>query len=1121
MTQNATGKSCSLFLHWALKSLSRPFYHNKTLLHKTLVNFQTPVVTCISFGEETSWKSKILNKMLSPVQESFWHQGLKGGDCKQRISKGMVEVAWYLPGGHVDDKFSFPIAFTNCRGNALDSPELCATLVDTSSVSCVFVEKITKELQTFLTKRNTLHNIILVVLHKVDGGKVTKAKCKKLRNNLGIEKHQIIQRSVDDSNFNLVSEAVQNSIQHIVQSKSHKTSLSNFVTNNNENMDTEVNDTRCQVAQIAAQKILNKIDEINWRRPGSAKSEILPCQSDLQSRREMAALDKELCRQRRRKENTTLQNYAHDIKREKLRLQLDQLQIPISESFAHFLECLFTLSTTDRKYFLQILKLGLNERSLQVLQPIHEEYETCRLEDESKERDKKLRLIDEQLTHGSFGLEHFFREMAILYENMLVLNSKISDGVFIIILDQLCGVMAEVFIEGIAVEIMDSDSLHVPVAWLNAVLNKIKASSSVKIFKVSILGAQSCGKSTILNTVFGLNFPVSSGRCTRGAYMQLVKIDDELKKSLNCDYALVIDSEGLMSRLKSSSTDFDNELSTFVIGLSDLALVVIKGEGNEMLDVLPLAVHVFLRMNIIGENQACHFVHQNMGAVGDMQKMATEIDAFVRDLNNKTLAAAREEDVSHRYRKFTDVLRYDKAKDNIYVLGLWDGTLPMAKTKTHYSQTMQGLKSNIIHQIEKLDKNLGTVSDFAKRVQELWDAIKYENLVLSFRNVLAVEAFTKLATLFGKRQWKVKRDVREMIRHEQNQIENEFRHSENQKNLSLIQESSVNNASYICMAVGEVEKSILHYFQCINGCDDCSDDVRNRHLLANYENEFKTELDSLSRSLLRELEITMGELEISLRADTRIHQLSTEMDDILKRKVHEAIRRRKSDATADNFEDIFAQLWAETTGDILRIARYMEEEVDIKATVQGVVTHLLGKDCQFYLRKIEEKEGKCIRAKSGESNFVVDPLNHIEFKGIIRRARKLTQNTTFVPFWPNSADISRLQLHADSIIAATKKYYDQKYAPGGKRFNKKDAEMLFGEMLKIMKEFKDETFSQTNSFKVDLILHIEMLAVAAFTEMNKKYCKESSPEALLEKKKKTYYDLFMIKMGQGDAAVCF
>ena len=126
--------------------------------------------------------------------------------------------------------------------------------------------------------------------------------------------------------------------------------------------------------------------------------------------------------------------------------------------------------------------------------------------------------------------------------------------------------------------------------------------------------------------------------------MQLVKVDESIKETLNCDYVAVIDTEGLMSETKSDNCDFYNELSTFIIGLSDLTLVIIKGEGNEMNDVLPLAIHAFLRMNIVGLGQyrTCHFVHQNMGAMDVESKIATKIEAFVNELNTKTKVAAGE-----------------------------------------------------------------------------------------------------------------------------------------------------------------------------------------------------------------------------------------------------------------------------------------------------------------------------------------------------------------------------------------------------------------------------------------------------------------------------------------------
>ena len=136
--------------------------------------------------------------------------------------------------------------------------------------------------------------------------------------------------------------------------------------------------------------------------------------------------------------------------------------------------------------------------------------------------------------------------------------------------------------------------------------------------------------------------------------MQLVKVDESLKETLNCDYVAVIDTEGLMSRSKVDGTECDNELSTFIIGLSDLTLVIIKGEGNEMNDVLPLAIHAFLRMNIVGLGQyrTCHFVHTNMGADAE-SKIVTEIEAFANELNTKTRVAAGEVGRSDKYRKLS------------------------------------------------------------------------------------------------------------------------------------------------------------------------------------------------------------------------------------------------------------------------------------------------------------------------------------------------------------------------------------------------------------------------------------------------------------------------------------
>ena len=296
---------------------------------------------------------------------------------------------------------------------------------------------------------------------------------------------------------------------------------------------------------MAAQSILKDVDKYNAKKERSAKAIILPCHSDLKSRQEIAEQDKELCRQEKLVDGT-IQDHAFKVKKIKWKIQLNQLHIPISDTFRYFLQCLLGLRTEDRKYFLQCLKLGLNKRSVHMLQPLYEEYEKWRKQDEGSERDERLKEIDMEISNGSFGVEHFFRELAVIYENVVALERKLQNMEDIGTLNKLVNCVAELLIEGIAIEILDSDSMDVPVSWLNAVFHAVENSSKSTLYKVSALGAQSSGKSTLLNAVVGCNFPVSSGRCTRGAYVQLVKVGDTLKEVIHCDYVAVIDSEGLM-----------------------------------------------------------------------------------------------------------------------------------------------------------------------------------------------------------------------------------------------------------------------------------------------------------------------------------------------------------------------------------------------------------------------------------------------------------------------------------------------------------------------------------------------------------------------------------------------
>ena len=605
--------------------------------------------------------------------------------------------------------------------------------------------------------------------------------------------------------------------------------------------------------------------------------------------------------------------------------------------------------------------------------------------------------------------------------------------------------------------------------------------------------------------------------------MQLLRVDAQLKKTLNCDYVAVIDSEGLMSRAKLGDCDYDNELSTLIIGLSDLTLVVFKDEGIEMQHVLPLAILVFLRMNLVGEHQACHFVYQKRGAIGALAKQDLEIDAFVRDLNKETWAAAKKVDQSDQYAKFTDVLQYDSTKDNTYIPSLCDGT-EMGTTNPQHMKMTQMLKFSVVRHIEDLHSKTQkkpfkpyTFTEVASRLEDLWEAIKFENFVLGFKNVLAVEAHGELTKIFNKKQWAIKRAIRDMIQEKNNIIENEILQGQSEQPVAHLTEASRNKLSAeIHDCTSELEKEVGHYFQC-GGCDKCDATVANRKLLANNEKEFADEVAALRRTMVREVDIAFENLEFRMKADKTIHDLNRGMDETISKKVNEVISAQKGEQPPkEQVEDMFEALWNEVTGDILRSVPRVNRNGNIKAIVQSTLRSQLGTEWQFYLQRESRwgkkpRKGQKTQGDISASVFAARDVKHLKLHGWYF---KLTSTV-------NEQDLHRLQAESDKIIEETSRYYDPRLTPGGRKFSHSAAEELFRDVIGRIESINDKKVKITNDYKVDLLHFIEEKAVSGFTEMHIKYCEESSPEALLEQKKKAYHGLFIVQMGQGDAVLTF
>ena len=360
---------------------------------------------------------------------------------------------------------------------------------------------------------------------------------------------------------------------------------------------------------------------------------------------------------------------------------------------------------------------------------------------------EQLKRQSQELIHASFSLEHLFREMGQIYESRMDpsvgdIPDKLRDEA-----KHLPQVMAEIITEGHVLELMDGDASHVPVSWVLAVIEKLKVVCGKdarqphggKVFVLSVLGIQSSGKSTLLNTMFGLRFNVSAGWCTRGAYIQLLPLNSTLRKTIDCDYMLIVDTEGLRApELQLHGLKHDNELATFVIGVANATIINIFGETpGDLDDILQTALHAFIRMRKIEMKPSCTFVHQNVTDALAADKGLVGRQKFQAKLDEMTQAAAKVENCEGQYTKFSDVIEFNDSTDVFYFPSLWKGDPPMAPVNLGYSESALNLKNALIDKIKQGSQC--SLHTFELRISNLWYGILQDKFVFNLRQVCQKE----------------------------------------------------------------------------------------------------------------------------------------------------------------------------------------------------------------------------------------------------------------------------------------------------------------------------------------------------------------------------------------------
>ncbi len=697
-----------------------------------------PVVSFIRIGKNSMSKSSLINRIISGgsgAHDVFFHKDMKGGNIERKLVDGLVELSWYLPGGIEEQTLEKEICFANLRGDGRDFKKQLDFMLKISSLFCLLLTSECPDEATKTILDNAMSsqtNLILIFNDK------TQQDAKKYFSNLRDSNRQrvtLITRAIKANEYDFVRSLRQKIQKNINAVK--PVPLVEFGPCAGE-YDIHVDSGQSR----------SRFDERveTWLKLGAKDAkDLLKLQTYVPV---LADLEREIYCPRRKNESKgkridrgTDEIHADvEKERESQKKSFNDMDKRISQC----LNDIAVMDERDRSYALTKLKHQLNKMSLHTMAILHEEYHVASMNLQKKRQgtpetseapsseEEQVKKLEESISKCSFGLEHIIRELAQLYQ--------LSD----FSTNDYAGAAAEMLLSGHPLELVDGDSSYIPLRWFDAVYTKLEQkTNNANIFVISVLGIQSSGKSTMLNTMFGLEFPVSAGRCTSGAFASLIPVSDSPKFASNFDFILIIDTEGLRGSGDPELREHDNELATFAIGVADVTIVNIFGENhNEMKEFLEIAVHAFLKMKLVKEKKVCKIVHQNVAATDATTKLAVDRVKLKEDLDKMAKVAATQENCEDQFQKLNHIISFDENKDVFYIPSLLKGSPPMAPVSPNYGRAIEKVKEDIISLM--CASSLQTVSQFRERVDILWKAMLKENFIFSFRNTIEVRAYTSL-----------------------------------------------------------------------------------------------------------------------------------------------------------------------------------------------------------------------------------------------------------------------------------------------------------------------------------------------------------------------------------------
>ncbi|KAL3832047.1 hypothetical protein ACJMK2_023726 [Sinanodonta woodiana] len=1057
-----------------------------------LVKEAVTSIAFIRFGKVSVSKSAIINSVISGSEKThsiFMNRDSPGSTKYRYLVDGMIDIGWYFPTPKTEVKlhgcFQDAVMFLNLHGDAYEFQsqlELLSKLANTITVMCTVTDfdRCRNILKSYVDRGNTF----LIMFTDQEINTEDEAVIDDVLDYLKANYNQIQFVEVLDTNKAELLKETRSKLSQL--SKGKFMHLEDILSLNvRVSIDEKTSDHL--ESKDAALIVSNMVRKTPYK---ERKNIHIPLQGDPWIA--WAKADKDRLRTTNKRRNEDVDSYMADrakIMKTCRSQQMEMLTKGANNALLQlFLKSISTDNDRKRKLFLRWLKYELDDLSREELRPVYKRYQQiiknlATVEEQVKVAQKvELEKLDKEVTLLSFGLEHILREMGQTYEALISTRSSIPLFKY-----NLPDLAAKIHLDGYPFELLDGHVNSVPLCWvkdvLNAVDHALKQKLNVKDVRtkvISALGIQSSGKSTMLNALFGCQYAVSAGRCTRGAYCQFIEVDEHCRELLGSDLVLAIDTEGLRAPELSAGDQMvkhDNELSTFVIGLADTTILNLMGENTTYLDeLLPISVHAFLRMEMATNfKPKCVIIHQNVNREDD-EKLINQGRILEEKLNKMTQLASSVERAETK--SFNDIIDFEVGRDVFYVSALLEGIQPMAPISTRYSEELNAFKQALLKKDDKVQTSLAS---FVSHLNNLWSNIKKDDFVYQFRNTIETEARRKLDDFWCHANCSFRQPINKMV--ETGYVKLQNCTDINQLNgLVKLLDSDLK---------GAINKEYQNQKCTFNKFLDESDTLM-KETMMRWSTDMDKRFDDLRNDLVKETSAKLQEFDQDKKRKFSLKQGMQGYERKLKAEIEELFSAVKSTehtpVSEHDISSLFEKHWKDWTTEIIRENPRHEARIDIKSDAFEAIVRSFSNGREYLTTYVKKKN--------------IDRYDRCDFD--VNEIVSITSRvTSFFGLSNYKECIKNLEKDLFDLVDAkleTRRQVVRPYTSGD-----------IDELVVLVKETL-ESKRKTTKTKIKHDVYFEVLvcgyAIKRLRKFHEEYESQNNLENVLESLKKHYFGMF-------------